>query len=161
MEVTVRPDYKSLVEDLERSAFLLGACTGRWRMVSLEWPYLIITVSAAKRAGMPSEYSFRFECTGYRRTPATGRPWDVAAKQPLPFDRWPNGRSRVPGAFRTDWKNGEALYLPCDRVSLEGHPLWLSQYPTMCWSEQTGIVSYLEVIYELLNSQDYTGVRCP
>lgn len=100
----------------------------------------------------------RFECTGYPNG-VTGRLWDMEANAPLPVGRWPGGKSRVPAVFRPEWKGGSCLYLPCDRVTIEGHENWRTQHPSMCWSRSRGILSYLEVVSELLNSNDYTGLR--
>lgn len=65
----------------------------------------------------------------------------------------------MPSVFRSDWQNGVALYLPCDRVAIVGHEAWRSRHPSQCWDEAKGIVRYLEVISELLNSGDYSGIR--
>lgn len=159
MDHADRPDHRVLFEHLSGPLFLLGERNGRWRFIRIEWPYLFVAVTAAARPAGPPEYVFRFECTGYPRVPATGCIWDIGASGPLPVARWPSGRNRVPAAFRPDWQNGTCLYLPCDRQSITGHDAWRTQHPSMCWSEQRGIVSYLEVVHELLNSNDYTGAR--
>jgi hypothetical protein len=57
--------------------------------------------------------------------------------------------------FRPDWKQGTALYLPCDRVSREGHDNWRTETPTMIWRPERGIMQYLEIVHELLNCGDY------
>ena len=71
---------------------------------------------------------------GYPALAPTARPWDAERNVPLPFDRWPRGKGgRVGAVFRPDWKEGTALYLPCDRVSREGHENWRTETPTMIW----------------------------
>jgi hypothetical protein len=83
---------------------------------------------------------------GYRRQRA-------AAAQPLA------GRHLVvPSVFRPGWKSGQCLYLPCDRMSIDGHDQWRSQHPSRLWQPMRGVICYLEQIYELLNQGDYTGV---
>lgn len=144
---------------LEAGPFQSGVDRGRWRLVASEWPLAIIAVSAAERPGGPSEYAFRFECTGYPQTPPTAQPWSEANNAPLAPDRWPGGRSRVPLAFNPRWKSGQSLYLPCDRLAIEGHDLWKTKHPSLIWSPQRDITHYLQVIYELLNSSDYSGPR--
>lgn len=158
MGSVIAPDHRSLLEHLESAPFLLGVAEGRWRLVEVEWPHVVIAISAAPRPNSPAEYVMRFECSGYP-VGATGRPWDVERKCPLEPRRWPGGKNRVPAAFRTDWNGGTCLYLPCDKIAIAGHDNWLTQLPSMCWSRARGIVSYLEVVSELLNSNDYTGVR--
>ena len=95
-------------------------------------------------------------CGAFRSPPA---PAAADQGQPLPFDRWPAGKSRVPAVFRTDWKDGTCLYLPCDRVSAQGHGDWRTQHPSLLWSPERGITLYLGELYALLNSSDYTGAR--
>ena len=59
--------------------------------------------------------------------------------------------------FRTDWKNGTALYLPCDRESFVGHDNWRHEMPSKIWRPGDGIVQYLELVHELLQSRDYAA----
>ena len=84
--------------------------------------------------------------------------WDIDLDGPLAVSKWPGGRERIPLAFNPGWKDGACLYLPCDRISLEGHPNWLHEYPNRLWQPSRGIICYLEQIYELLHHSDYTGV---
>ena len=57
--------------------------------------------------------------------------------------------------FRPNWKAGSALYLPCDRESIRGHDNWRNEMPSKIWDPAKGIVHYLELVHELLNSADY------
>jgi len=155
------PGQLLLEQDLAAAAFRRGEIEGRWRHVVTTWPHAMITVSAEPRPGAPSEYAFRFECTGYRQAPATAQPWDLGTNQPLAPTRWPTGRSIVPSVFRPQWKDGKCLYLPCDRMSIEGHANWQQEYPSRVWNPIRGIVCYLEQVYDLLNSRDYTGICSP
>lgn len=157
--IAVLPDERALRADLGGGSFQLGMCLCRWRPGAIEWPFVHLAVAAAERAGSPSEYWFRFECTGYPQQAPTARLWDPDVNTPLPVIRWPAGRSRVPAVFRPDWKDGTCLYLPCDRVSVAGHDNWRTEHPSVVWSPTEGIVLYLRKLYELLNSSDYTGVR--
>jgi hypothetical protein len=138
---------------------LLGEVKDRWRLGLIEWPAADIAVTAAERAGAPTEWWFRFDCTGYPQQAVTGRPWDIETKQPLPGQRWPAGRLRVPAVFRPEWKGGICLYLPCDRCAMEGHEKWRTEHPALMWSPTRGIILYLEELHALLNSSDYSGVR--
>jgi len=123
------------------------------------WPYAIIAVRAAERSGGPAEYALRFECSNYPQTPPTAQPWDAERAVPLEHASWPGGRSRLPLAFNPNWNRGQCLYLPCDRLSIAGHDAWRSQHPSMIWSPAAGITQYLRIVYDLLNSSDYTGPR--
>jgi len=155
----IPPDRKLLEDDLVTPEFRCGEIEGKWRHIRISWPYALFAVIAAERPNAPPEYGFRFECTGYRQVAVTGCPWDLEKDRPLPPPRWPTGRSIVPSVFRPDWKDGQCLYLPCDRMSIEGHPNWITQYPNRLWQPVRGIICYLEQLYDLLNQSDYSGVR--
>jgi len=160
MNIVIPPGRQLLQQHLEAVEFRLAQLEGRWRYLELSWPYVIIAVSAAARPNVPAEYGFRFECTGYPQVAATAQPWDLDKNGPLAFNRWPTGRSIVPSVFRPEWKGGQCLYIPCDRLSIEGHVNWPQEYQRRLWDPSRGIVCYLDQIYELLNQNDYTGTRC-
>lgn len=160
MDAVIAPDHALLLSDLAAPEFRCGEFAGNWRHLGTSWPHVAIAVSAAPRTNAPAEYVFRFECSGYRRTPVTGQPWDVSAKAPLHANRWPTGRTIVPSVFRSNWKGGQCLYLPCDRVSIEGHTTWQHDYSNRLWDPERGILCYLEQLHDLLHSNDYTGLVC-
>jgi len=160
MQSVASPDKLLLESDLEAAAFRLGQIENRWRLVSFDWPYAVVAVAAAERERSAHEVGFRFECTGYRQTAVTAQPWDLSGKRPLPPNQWPKGKSIVPSVFKPDWKGGQCLYLPCDRIAIEGHGNWKHEHPGRLWDPSRGLVSYLEQIYDLLNSSDYTGAAC-
>jgi hypothetical protein len=83
--------------------------------------------------GSPAEFGFRFECTGYPRQAVTAQPWDLATDAPLARYLWPRGKSILPSVFRPDWQGGTCLYLPCDRISMNGHEVWINQHPNRLW----------------------------
>jgi len=151
MVAPIPPDRLLLEQDLAAPDFRCGQFEGRWRHVATDWPHVIIAVSALKRDNAPSEYGFRFECSGYRQTPVTAQPWDMDANTPLPSGRWPTGNAILKSIFRPDWKEGKCLYLPCDRMALEGHDQWRAQYPNRLWQAARGIICYLEQLHDLLN----------
>jgi hypothetical protein len=148
----IGPDQRAFEADLAKAAFRLGQAEGRWRLIGVEWPLAFIGVVA--REG--SEYVLRLHCGGYPLVAPTGGPWDMKTNQILAFDLWPRGRGgRVSAVFRTDWKSGTALYFPCDRESLIGHDNWRQEMPSKIWRPADGVVQYLEIVYELLQSRDY------
>ena len=153
------PYERVLRSHLAAGPFQSGVDRGRWRLLSVQWPHVIIAISAAERPAAPDEYVLRFECGDYPRTPPTAQPWDTPQGAPLEHARWPAGKSRVQLAFNPNWKGGQCLYLPCDRLSIEGHDGWRSQHPSMIWSPSGDITQYLRIVHELLNSSDYTGTR--
>ncbi|WP_045837022.1 hypothetical protein [Hyphomicrobium sp. 99] len=159
MSLINSPGELLLLADLAAPRFRCGEVEGKWRLLSVAWPYAVIAIAAAPRPESPAEYAFRFQCSGYRLSPVTAQPWDFDANAPLAPARWPGGKLIVPSIFRPEWKGGTCLYLPCDRISLEGHSDWLHQHPNRLWQPAIGITCYLDQIYELLDQSDYTGVR--
>jgi hypothetical protein len=151
------PDQRAFEADLAKAHFRLGECEGRWRLVEVRWPYAFLGVTAKDGR----EFVLRMNCAGYPQAPPTGGPWDLQRDAILAFDQWPKGLGgRVSAVFRTDWKGGTALYLPCDRESLAGHDGWRSQMPSKIWRPAEGIVQYLELIDELLHCRDYAPAVC-
>lgn len=145
------PDEQSLRADLASARFLSGEDRNRWQFKKLEWPFAYINVIARDRR----EYTLRLDCSGFPTTPPTGTFWDLSMNSKLTFDKWPQGGERLQLAFKPGWKNGDALYIPCDRESIVGHDCWFAQYPQLIWKPAKGISHYLEVVHELLQSRDY------
>lgn len=152
------PDERVFRAHVERGPFLSGEDRGRWRLVSVDWPYAVVCVSAARRERGPEEYAFRFELSDYPQSPPTAQPWDLEREVPLDPGRWPTGASHVARAFNPNW-NAQALYLPFDRQAILGHDMWRTQHPHLIWSSDKDITLYLRTLHELLNSPDYAGAR--
>lgn len=159
MDTVQRPDERALRAHLQQGPFQSGVDRGRWRLIRIEWPYVLIGIHAAPRDRAPDEFVLRFDCTNYPQIAPTAQPWDIARNGPLAPESWPHGRSRVPLVFNPGWRNGQCLYIPCDRLSMEGHEAWRTQHPALIWSPTGDITQYLRIVYELLNSSDYTGLR--
>lgn len=138
-----------LEQHLRGARFLAGTVRGRWKVVRLEWPQLFVEVSTHDGRGVV----LKVDCTGYPQQPPTAMPWDNDAGTMLSPSLWPRG-GRISNVFRPDWKNGTALYLPCDRHSIEGHPNWYSEYPSLIWKPDRGVVQYLEAVHDLLQSHE-------
>lgn len=147
----MQPDEIVLRADLVSARFLSGEDRNRWQLRDLQWPYLIVDVIARDNRS----YTFRLECSGYPANAPTGTFWDLDTNTRLSFDRWPTGGERIQLAFKPGWKDGNALYIPCDRESFIGHDAWISQYPQIIWNPTRGITLYLEVVFDLLQSRDY------
>lgn len=146
------PDERAFRADVDKPAFKLAEVEGRWRLAAITWPHALIAVRAAD----DRMFSLRFELSGYPESPPTAGPWDVDRKAPLAQSLWPKSRGgRVGAVFRIDWKGGSALYLPCDREAIQGHDNWRTEMPSKIWRPAAGIVQYLELVHDLLNSHDY------
>lgn len=148
------PDEKALRTAVAKATFRAGVAEKRWRLLDIAWPHVFITVTAKD----DRELLLRFDCTDYPATPPTAGPWDVQRNAVLALDLWPRSNGgRLGAVFRPDWKGGTALYLPCDRVSIVGHENWRREMPAKIWRPSAGIVQYLEIVHELLNSRDYAS----
>lgn len=153
------PDEAVFREHLDAGPFQSGVDRGRWRLLGIDWPYAVIEIGAAKREGGPTAYAFRFELTDYPQAPPTAQPWDAERETHLVAAAWPGGGQRLQLAFNPNWKNGQCLYLPCDRLAVEGHDGWRNQHPEMIWSSSGDITQYLRILHDYLNSGDYSGPR--
>ncbi len=148
----IGPDQRAFEADVAKPAFRLGQVEGRWRLISTAWPFAFLGVVAKDGR----EYVLRLNCAGYPQAAPTGGPWDMKDDRILAFELWPRGKGgRVSAVFRTNWKTGSALYLPCDRESIAGHDNWRNEMPSKIWRPADGIVQYLELVHELLQSCDY------
>jgi len=151
------PDERAFRADVGKPAFRLAEKEGRWRLIGVAWPFALIAVTAADGRAC----TLRFNCAGYPQEPPTGGPWDARTNAVLAFNKWPQSRGgRVGTVFRAQWKNGTALYLPCDRESINGHPNWRHEMPSKIWRPADGINQYLELVHELLNCADYAPPVC-
>jgi hypothetical protein len=146
------PDEQALRADVAKAAFRAGAADKRWRLINIAWPHVFIAVTAKDAR----EYVLRFDCAGFPASPPTGGPWDRTRNTVLEPDLWPRSRGgRLGAVFNPNWKNGTALYLPCDRESIAGHDHWRTQMPSKIWRPSAGLVQYLELVHELLHCRDY------
>lgn len=153
----VAPDERALVADLAGVRFQDGADRGFWRLVSLDWPFALIAVSAAPRASSPVEFLLMIECSGYPAQAPTGCPWDAETNDVLASEKRPKGE-RAGRVFRADWREGRALYAPWDRTGLAEHPNWATEHPLWAWNPGRDLSFFLRNVYELLNDDGYTGI---
>jgi hypothetical protein len=144
-------------EDLVSTSFIAGADRGYWRIASLIWPFAVIEIAAAGRSSAPPWWAFQFDLTGYPQAP-TARPWDLTANAPLAGEHWPAGGPRIMAAFNPGWRV-DALYIPVDRLALEGHDVWRQRHPSYIWDPALDITQYLRIVHGLLNDPSYTGSR--
>ena len=140
------PDKRAFEADTTKAAFRLGEAEGRWRLIHIEWPIVLVEVSAKGQ----NKYVLRLDCASYPQEPPTGGPWDLERNAILEFSQWPRGK-RISEVFRADWKSGSALYMPYDRIGIKTHPNWRTEMPSKIWRPSVGIVQYVEFIHELLH----------
>jgi hypothetical protein len=146
------PDERVFQAEIAKPNFRLGQIEGRWRLDSVAWPHAYIGVTAQDGR----EFLLRFNVQGYPQSLPTACLWDLERKAILTQDQWPkSGGGRVAAVFNFGWKQGAALYLPCDREAIPGHDNWRTEMPSKIWRPEEGIVQYLELVHELLHSRDY------
>lgn len=152
------PDERALREHLHGGRFQAGVAAGRWRLISVTWPAVVVAVSAAERSNSPAEFVLRFELGGYPQNPPTGGLWDTVADASLPADRRPKGE-RAAHLFRADgWHGGAtAMYAPWDRMGLQAHANWANDYPHDAWNPARDLSFILAKVHEVLNADDYLG----
>ena len=99
------PDQRTLRLHLESGRFRAGVVAGRWRLVSLEWPHVVIGVKARDDI----EYGFRFHCADYPHTAVSAQTWDIQNDSGLPAEKWPTGSDRGLAGFQSGL---ERRYMP-------------------------------------------------
>lgn len=151
-DASVPTDHAKLLEHLEKAPFVMGEMNGRWGLRDISWPFVFFDV----RARDNHQFTLRLQCDGYPGLP-TGAFWDSVNGSWLPAHCWPRAGARFGAALRTDWQGGTALYIPCDRNSIAGHEQWLQLHPAWAWDPIIGIARYLEVVWMMLNGEDYVA----
>lgn len=156
--VSLSPDERVLRQHVVSARFQEGMDRGRWRIVGdITWPVAMITITAGRRHGAPSEYLLRFDLAGYPDSPPTATPWNATTGDVLEANFRPKG-NQVGRVFRSDWENGRALYAPFDRVALNGHSNWMTDHPRKVWNSSRDLAWLLQILHEMLNNDDYTGI---
>ena len=158
-DVMTAPDERALRSHLGSGRFLAGVEACHWRLISVEWPIAVLTVSAAHRVGAPAEFTFKFELNGYPNTAPTGCIWDVATSTPLAPNMRPKG-SEVGLIFRTDgWAGGpNAMYAPWDRIALDTHANWLQDAPHLAWHPGRDLTFILDNLHRILHDDAFLGI---
>jgi hypothetical protein len=152
------PAETAIENDLIVPRFLAGMARKQWRLVSLNYPILLIAIAAIEPHGTAGEYGFRFEVTGYPGLAPEVRIWDLQGDQILPVDRRPKGSHRVTEAFK-DWSFG-TVYRPWERHS-GAHGNWTNIYVNLAWHPKRDISFILEDLHGLLNCNALKGIVRP
>ena len=151
------PDERAFRVHLEAGPFRAGVADGRWWLLGIDWPIAFIAVRAAHWERAPDAFVLRFDLTNYPADGPTAAPWDIVTGAQMGEAGRPKG-DRVGMAFRTNWENGRALYVACDRVAFAGHEVWANQHRQWIWDDAKDITLFLGLVSELLNDDDYVGV---
>lgn len=154
-----------LASHLNGARFRAGEDAGRWGLPDgasrdefPKWPKVILWVKARPRKDAPERFFFSFDFTNYPTDAQTGQLIDPASGALLPEAKRPKGSDRVLMVFRTNWKDGTALYHPYDRVAIEGHNEWPRTHPHLIWTPKHTVCDLLVELHGLLDSEEYTHV---
>lgn len=157
----MKPDLLLFNQHVSEAGFQTGVDSSMWGVVDdcpecPTWPIVFIWVHAAPKANRPNKYYFRFDLSGYPAQAPTACPWDIEKNLRLTNEDWPKGAKFVSGTFNPNW-NPNALYAPCDRIAMDGHHGWRTQFPELWWQPTFKIQVYLHFLHRLLNSGDYVN----
>jgi hypothetical protein len=150
----IQPDERAFRSDLEKPAFQIGVDRGLWEVKYVRWPHVLIVLArgVGRAVGAAPEIGLRFDLTGYPSTAPTAAPWDHDEDGPLEPSKWPAGE-RISQVFNPGWRV-DALYMPFDRVALQGHDAWLAQRPGYAWDGNSDITRYLRFVVDLLSEEE-------
>lgn len=159
------PGIDKLTDHIKSPLFQRGVDNKKWGIVEpldqieSTWPKLTVWVQPAKKENSPKKYYLRFDLSGYPQKAPTATLWDIDNDQKLPTSQWPSGKKKlVDAVFKQSWKNGDCLYVPCDRKSCQGSHRrdWQKKHPHLMWkSGEDTIHKYVSYIHKILNSRDY------
>jgi hypothetical protein len=145
---------KAVLADLASSRFRLGQATKRWRLLSEDFPIVMIAVSAIGCDGRPGEFAFRFELSGYPTAAPEVDLWDLSTGVRLAGQLRPQGSPRLQAAFK-DWGD-KTVYRPWDRKA-GAHAGWAALHPDLAWRSDRDLAFILEDLHGLLTSNALAG----
>jgi len=144
------PAQTAVEADLTSARFRAGLARSHWRVLSSNFPHLVIAVAAIELDGTSSEYAFQFELTGFPGIAPQVMIWDAAASTQLPANRRPKGSQRVQEAFK-DWNAPHPVYRPWERTS-GAHGNWAQSFPDLIWHPRRDLTFILEDLHALVTS---------
>lgn len=150
----MKPDQCLFIAHLEEAPFLAGVDAGKWGLVegSIAWPNATIWVSGKESIVQGGRVYLRFNLEGYSASAPTSFPWSEEKKAKLEFHLFPKVEGKFKLVFRfNEWQHGNALYAPCDRVAMNGHDPWKTQFARWWWQPTFTIANYLEFVHMVLN----------
>ena len=147
------PCIARVAADLEEGDFLSGCETGRWRIISNDFPILDFAISATEPDGTGSEYGFLAELSNYPGEAPMVKIWDHEQNALLAGDRRPKGGARVQKTFQCWGK--DTVYRPWDRMT-GPHNNNAVNFPHLAWHPERHLVFVFEDLHGILNSNART-----
>lgn len=149
------PDESQLRADLSTARYLVHEFRKKWKLVKLEFPIAWFRIRAAKRTSGPDWFLLKMDCAGYRGSAPTGQLWDGVAGTALLPELRPHSANGLMTAF-SNW--GPCIYHPIDRLARDH---WPGKHEDLAWSSEKDVVTYLEVVHDLLNAPEYLVSKAP
>lgn len=146
-----RPDERALLAEFASPRFELGVALGHWRLMSAQWPIVILEVTAIDQR----VFTFRFECTGYPANRPDVAIWDADKNAPLAANVRPVMLDPYQLVFRSDWENGAHLYHPMERQAFATHNGWSNELRFKLWNPTRGLTQWCHELHGMLNSNAY------
>ena len=145
------PAENAISADLASARFRVGVLRKQWRVISRDFPLLVVGVAGIETDGTQSEYAFQFELTGFPGTAPQVLIWDTTTNGILAPAKRPKGSTRVTEAFK-DWGTPPALpsvYRPWERTS---GPHFGQNHPELAWHPKRDLAFIMEDLHGLLTS---------
>ncbi|MBS1682165.1 MAG: hypothetical protein JST48_10660 [Bacteroidetes bacterium] len=163
----MKPDQLLFEDHLRLPEFTQGEILGYWGIVNEKeereaiWPLSFFWISVPPRGTKQiTKYYLRLELTNYNVLAPAGCFWDIEKNVRLDNSLWPRVTGPFARGFRIDWQNAHELYAPWDKGGLQAHPEWATTSSAVAWkSGNSKIHNYLEIMYEILNSENYHGTN--
>lgn len=144
--------------DLASGEVELGIHRGWWTIDAVEFPIVVVSFAVPVTLYPPGRLTLRIDCTDFPQQAPTAHPIDAASRAILDAGSRPT-HGRCAMTFRCDWEDGRALYLPVDRVALNGHPNWRQEHTHEAWDPARGIVQFLRLVRrDLIDDPDAPAV---
>lgn len=151
----MRPDENRLRNDFIAAGFQIGEARGKWSLVTVEFPFVYVRISAPTRTEGPPAFLLRLNCVDYPASAPTAQLWDGRSDAPLPLAQRPHGCQAVLTAF-SEWQ--PCLYHPIDRLARQH---WPGQFEELAWHPDSDITHFLEAVHALIHDPEYVRSTAP
>ncbi len=158
------PDELTLRRQLESVPFLSGVETGRWEVLELDFPALVVRVNGSNFTGdVQASMEFQLVCDNFPVRGPFVQLWDFAARcRPSPpdvskapfalvdaFKEWSRDDHGGYGGIYRGWQRYAAL-----------HNGWAQKYPEDAWRRDRPLTFIMEKLYGLVSEQaDWLALR--
>jgi len=164
-EAAPGPDARTLAAQMDGIAFRAGVEEGRWSVLLLDFPVLVVCVVGCDLSHtLTAALEFRLFCDGFPARPPFVERWDAAAGRRPPS---PTGAMAPPGlvdAFKEWHRDGSTaeyggVYRAWQRHAAV-HNGWAAKRPDEAWRRDRDFSFIMERLYDLASDQaDWLAAR--